>query len=423
LANPHYPPEICAQVTLLNFTATPEGLQDQLVNIAVNKEHASMANKWQLLIQRYYDFMSKIKEAEKEILQLLSNQTGNILDDEKLIGTLNNSKKISKEAELGLNDIEFNRKNIKKTAETYKEVGFRVGHLFFCVMDLAGVEPMYQFSLDWFTELYTKAIATEPKNKETRVKDIVRIFTQLLFKTVSRSLFEKDKLLFSLLIYLKVLQCDGSVTQAEVRKLLLANIVNTTPDKKNPCDAWLSDRQWAQIYELASDQALTFTGLDTFFSENITAFKHIIESSEPQDEDFPAKYKDLSPVQKLILLRILRPDKIVPAIQKAIQAKLGRSFVEYETFGLDSVLADTRPQTPLIFILSPGSDPLEDIFKLAQSINQEVLMISLGQGQDKAADTAIKGAKDNGKWVVLQNCHLAPSYLLKVEKGLSVEDE
>jgi dynein heavy chain len=227
LANPHYPPEICAQVTLLNFQVTPEGLEDQLINLVVVKEHTSMANKWQGLIKRYYELMKRTKETEELILDLLSKQSGNILDDEVLIKTLNDSKKSSKEAELGLNDIEMNRKKIKKISENYKDCGFRVSNLFFCVTDMANVEPMYQFSLDWFMDLYAKAIATEPKVKDTRVQDIVRVFTQLLFQTVSRSLFEKDKLLFSFLIFLKVLFCDGTVTQKEIRKLLLVNIVNT----------------------------------------------------------------------------------------------------------------------------------------------------------------------------------------------------
>ena len=44
LSNPHYPPEICVkvthlnQVTLLNFMVTPEGLEDQMLNIVVKIE-------------------------------------------------------------------------------------------------------------------------------------------------------------------------------------------------------------------------------------------------------------------------------------------------------------------------------------------------------------------------------------------------
>ena len=420
LTNPHYPPEICAQVTLLNFQVTPEGLEDQLVNKVVVKEHANMANKWQGLIKRYYDLMNKTKETEKLILNLLKDQKGNILDDEKLIETLNKSKNSSKEAELGLNDIETNRKKMKKISENYKECGFRVSNLFFCVTDMASVEPMYQFSLDWFMELFEKAIAADPKVKETRVDDIVRTFTHMLFTRVSRSLFEKDKLLFSFLIYLKVLHCDDQVTQAEIRKLLLVNVVNTKAEKQNPCALWLSEKQWDQICELSTFAGGIFKGVDDSFGGYNKEWRDIYQSIEPQDSKFPGEWEEkLSDVQKLIIMRILRPDKVLPAIQKAISKKLGNSFIDWETFSLDSILQDSTPLTPIIFILSSGSDPLDQIFKLGRKLNQEIRIVSLGQGQDKAANAAIEAAKKKGEWIVLQNCHLAPSYLAIVEKDIS----
>ena len=38
LPNPHYAPETAVKVTLLNFTITQEGLEDQLLGITVAKE-------------------------------------------------------------------------------------------------------------------------------------------------------------------------------------------------------------------------------------------------------------------------------------------------------------------------------------------------------------------------------------------------
>ena len=44
LANPHYPPEIQAECTLINFTVTENGLEDQLLTLVVKKERPDLAS-------------------------------------------------------------------------------------------------------------------------------------------------------------------------------------------------------------------------------------------------------------------------------------------------------------------------------------------------------------------------------------------
>ena len=52
LSNPHYPPEIQAETTLINFTVTESGLEDQLLALVVNKERPDLEEtKTQLIIQ------------------------------------------------------------------------------------------------------------------------------------------------------------------------------------------------------------------------------------------------------------------------------------------------------------------------------------------------------------------------------------
>jgi dynein heavy chain, axonemal len=68
-------------------------------------------------------------------------------------------------------------------------------------------------------------------------------------------------------------------------------------------------------------------------------------------------------------------------------------------------------------VLSAGTDPVADFtkFSVEEDMDKRTEMISLGQGQDKKAERMIDSAKAMGKWVLLQNCHLAVSWMPKLE--------
>merc|ERR1719169_240157 len=92
LPNPHYAPEVCVSVTILNFVTTFDGLADGLLAQLVAKENPEMEKKRQDLVIESAQSKAQLKEIEDRILYLLSASTGNILDDEELITTLANSK-------------------------------------------------------------------------------------------------------------------------------------------------------------------------------------------------------------------------------------------------------------------------------------------------------------------------------------------
>ena len=50
LQSPHYPPEIQAECTLINFTVTESGLEDQLLALVVKKERPDLAAQKEQLI-------------------------------------------------------------------------------------------------------------------------------------------------------------------------------------------------------------------------------------------------------------------------------------------------------------------------------------------------------------------------------------
>lgn len=90
--------------------------------------------------------------------------SGNILDDEDLITTLDESKKVADEIHSRVVQSEETEEKINSSRERYLPVATRGAVLYFVLTDLAYVDVMYQFSLPWFTDLFENCIeaAQEP---------------------------------------------------------------------------------------------------------------------------------------------------------------------------------------------------------------------------------------------------------------------
>lgn len=92
LPNPHYLPEICIKVAIINFTVTKEGLEDQLLVEVVRYERPELEQQKDQLIVQLADFNRQLKETEDKILKLVAEASEDILNDEELILTLDQSK-------------------------------------------------------------------------------------------------------------------------------------------------------------------------------------------------------------------------------------------------------------------------------------------------------------------------------------------
>lgn len=134
----------------------------------------------------------------------------------------------------------------------------------------------------------------------------------------------------------------------------------------------------------------------------------------PTPGDWNAK---LNSFQKMIVLKSIRPDKMSLAIQNFICEKLSKEFIEPPIFNLAKSYKDSSVTIPLIFVLSPGSDPVADFNRFAEEMNmtKKLKQISLGKGQEKKAENMIAEATTRGEWVLLMNCHLAGSFMPKLE--------
>lgn len=91
-------------------------------------------------------------------------------------------------------------------------------------------------------------------------------------------------------------------------------------------------------------------------------------------------------------------------------------FTEPPLLDLKDVFAVSKPETPLIFVLSPGVDPSPLLSQLAQDVGQRVEQLALGQGQTSIAEQVLEQGAQTGHWVFLANCHLSIAWMPKLEK-------
>ena len=99
---------------------------------------------------------------------------------------------------------------------------------------------------------------------------------------------------------------------------------------------------------------------------NEEGWKKLYDSTDPMEVPLPGKWEDgLSEFQKMIVIRCLRPDKITPFVQSFVKNNLGAVYIEPPPFDLPGSYSDSNNVTPLIFVLSPGADPMVALMKFA----------------------------------------------------------
>lgn len=251
LPNPHYSPETSVKVTIINFAITPVGLEEQMLAQIVALENQSLENKKIEIVRKNAQDKRELVNIEDSILRSLSETKGDIseiLMDETLINKLQNSKKFAAEINQRVKDSRITEAQIDEARESYRPVAYRASLLFFCIIDLATIDPMYQYSLQWFINLFQAGVKNAPVSTvlEERLHNLNSFFTYSLYENVCRSLFEKHKLLFSFLLTNRILSGNGKMNEKEWRFLLMG----PTGDIKvapNPT-TWVSDNSWPEVY-------------------------------------------------------------------------------------------------------------------------------------------------------------------------------
>ncbi|RXN25582.1 dynein heavy chain axonemal [Labeo rohita] len=417
MANPHYLPEVCIKVTIINFTVTKSGLEDQILSDVVRLERPDLEEQRSQLIVRINTDRNQLKAIEDRILKLLFTSEGNILDNEELVQTLQESKVTSQAIKSRLVEAETTEEMINAAREKYRPVATRGSIMYFVIASLSEIDPMYQFSLKYFKQLFNNTIESAEKHRDLSMRLQILLDQTLLsaYKNVSRGLFEQHKAIYSFMLCVEILMQRGEISQQEWQYFLRGAGAMEKELPEKPEVPWLSDFAWETCCNL-EDRLPCFNGIKKEIVSTPISVKlgqlEVTINPEQWDgyvNDLPSFSEDI-PSEK--------HPQVVFAVTEFVIIGLGQQFVENPPVDLATLYADMSPSIPLVFILSTGSDPMGAFQRFAneRGYQDRVKSISLGQGQGPIAERMIIEALKTGNWIFLQNCHLAVSWMLAMEE-------
>jgi dynein heavy chain len=421
LPNPHYLPEICIKVNAINFTVTFAGLEEQLLGDVVKQEKPDVEQRKNELIVSMSRDKKLLEQTQNKILQLIADSSGNILDDVVLIETMQTSKATSRDISKRVEDSIGIEKSINEAREVYRAVARRGAILYFVVADMAGVDPMYQYSLVYIKRLFNGSIEASPQRAsvEERCLTLTENITKTIYTNVCRGLFESHKAIFSFLIAASINRNAGVIGTAAWELLLRgAGIVERAKQPSNPDPAMLPMTSWDLITTLDT-KLPQFSGFTAHITDSLPIWQDYITSPDIISTPIPEEYESrLDAFDRLLIIKALRPEKLMFAFGEYVRRVLGEFFMESPPVTMDTLYADSEARTPVIFVLSQGADLTNSLLKYARDKGyfDRTEIISLGQGQGPKAADCLEKAKISGNWVLLQNCHLAKSWMPALEK-------
>lgn len=194
---------------------------------------------------------------------MLSSSQGNILEDATAIQVLSDAKVLADEISEKELVAEQTRAEIDQARVSYSTCGQYNARLFFCIASLAGVDPMYQYSLRWFTSLFVRSIKASEAADDVarRLEHINAHFTLSLYRNVCRSLFERDKLMFSFLLATTTQLGAGAITPEQYGFFLTGGVGLTAREIDNPAEAWIPPKAWADVACLHHLESPGFRGI------------------------------------------------------------------------------------------------------------------------------------------------------------------
>jgi dynein heavy chain 1 len=408
-----FPPDICSRTTFVNFTVTQSSLQIQSLNDVLKHERPDVDKRRSDLVKAQGEFKVHLRKLEKRLLQALNQSRGNILDDDHVIETLETLKKEAAEISKKMVETEGVMAEVENITLNYSIIARSCSAVFAVLEQLHHINHFYQFSLQYFVDIFNSVLRENPrlnqeKDHAARVQIILRDLFVTTYQRTSLGVIQKDRITLAMLL--------AQAAPYPMNKSIIDVILD---EATKGADLSADPGAKQQVMNGLANMSLFKSHLPSVTAEQWEQFlnEELAENYVPAvwDED-TSEFDRL--LRSLLLIKLCRMDRFVPAAERFIVAVFGRELYEGST-DLKDIVDQVTATAPISLASSPGFDASYKVDALVERMHAACANIAMGSNEGlESADKAISNAASAGTWVLVKNVHLAPSWLQSLEKRL-----
>lgn len=408
-----FAPDICSRTTFVNFTVTQSSLQTQSLNDVLKSERPDVDERRSNLIKLQGEFKVHLRQLEKQLLRALNESRGNILDDDKVIETLETLKTEAADISTKMNNTEGVMAEVDKITQQYSVLAESCSAVFAVLEQLHYINHFYQFSLQYFLNIFQSVLHGNKHldgvtDHNTRRDIIVKDLFVNTLKRTALGLLQKDRITLGMLLAQATpYKMDKSLIDIILDSSFEGKDLSSSPDDR---DEAFADAMKLDILK-GKLNAVSDHDWEKFFTEELAetvAPRIWDESTSPLDQA----------LLTLLLVKIFRMDRFVPAAERFVAQVFGADIFDIVE-DLKQTAAHVSASLPISLVSSPGFDASYKVDNLVERSGVKCTNIAMGSAEGLAsADKAISNAAETGSWVLVKNVHLAPTWLQSLEKRM-----
>jgi dynein heavy chain 1 len=405
-----FAPDVCSRTTFVNFTVTQSSLKMQTLNEVLKSERPDVDERRSNLVKLQGEFTQRLRRLERMLLQALNESRGNILDDENVIQTLETLKNEAAEITTKAQETEGVMTEVTTIMATYEKIAQSSSAIFAVLEQLYHVHHFYQFSLQYFVNIFEAVLGSaknlSERDGKRRVDAIVHSLFSKAYQETSASLLQRDRLTFAVLL---AQAAPFPMDKGLVDTLLDQSITGT--------DASMNPEQKSEGIAVASRIGALKDVVGSISNSDWDAFLGAAQAEQCVPAIAAGNENDRA-LKELLLVKLFRIDRLVPATERFVNAVFGKSFLDVAE-DLERITTQTAASSPIALCSSPGFDASYKVDQLVDRMQANCTSVAMGSNESvSSADAALASAAANGSWVLIKNVHLAPEWLQNLVKRI-----